>query len=352
MLLDPVSSLMMDEAAPVAGRVLVLDDVDGALTRAVADAGAEVRTWCDDVRDLADVPPPFRVHGTIPGDWLPDLVLWRLPKSLSAVEDYAEYLAHRLPEHARVVAGGRTKHMTPAQTMLLARQFTDVSASLGRQKSRVLRATGATPQPRRWPLRRYLPEVGLTVLAHGAVFNTNRLDDGTRLLLRTLTRTAGEGTRRGMAVPPRGHRPAARGTALDLGSGSGIIATWLAQRGWATTATDVSLSAVVSTRMTARANDVRVGVRRTDGLEGIAASSFDLIASNPPFHRGTAKDSTPTLRMIEQAAGVLRPGGEFWMVFNSHLPYLDALRRNIGITTVEAQDRHYIVTRSLKDTEA
>lgn len=337
--LDPVASLMLDEAGALQGRILVLDDSGGALTRAIADAGADVLTWCDDLRDLRHVPPTHRIDA-LPAGWSPDLLLWRLPRAVAAVEDYAEHLALLLSPQARIVAGGRIKHMTPAQNTALARQFTDVSASLARQKSRVLHATGARPRPRRWPKRRFVPEAGMMVLAHGAVFATNRLDDGTRLLLRTLARTAGE---------PGSAAPGTRGAALDLGSGSGIIAAWLAQRGWATQATDVSASALASTRLTARANGVQVSARLGDGLDGVGPASLDLLVSNPPFHIGAAKDSTPTLRMIEQASTALRPGGELWLVFNAHLPYLPALRKHVGVTTIEAQDRHYIVTRSLKD---
>ena len=338
--LDPVASLMLDEAGPLPARVLVLDDVDAALTRAAMDAGAEVRTWCDDVRDLDAVPPAVRVTGVLPPDWSPELVLWRLPQALSAVEDYAEYLAGHLSPEARIVAGGRTKHMTVAFNVALARQFTTVSASRGRQKSRVLHITGARPGPRRWPGRRYLPEVGVTAIAHGNVFNTNRLDDGTHLLLRTLARAAGDPVLDGRT---------SRGTALDIGCGSGIITAWLAQRGWTTTGVDTSLSAVASTRLTARANTVRVNVRRADMLAGTRPGSIDLIVTNPPFHIRAAKDSRPTLGLIAQAAHALRPGGEFWIVFNTHLPYLPELRRHLGVTTVEAQDRHYLVARALKE---
>jgi len=338
---DPVADLILEEAGPLTGRVLVLDDVGGALTRAAAAQGADVLAWCDDLRDALEVPASHRLLGPPPAGFVPDVVLWRLPKSLAALEDYAEFLATLLPPHTRVLAGARTRHMTPTQNTVLARHFTDVSASLGRQKSRVLRASGARPAPRRWPLRRYLPEVGLTAVAHGPVFNTNRLDDGTRMLLRTLSRV--------LPDPEPNHHPPARGKAIDLGSGSGIIATWLAQRGYAVTAVDVSQLALISTRLTARANHVHVGVRRADGLVGIPPGSATLIATNPPFHRGTAKDSLPTLAMIRSAGAVLRPGGEFWTVYNSHLPYLPELRRFVGVTTIEARDRTYTVTRSMKE---
>ena len=338
--LDPVSSLMLDEAGPLPARVLGLDDPDGSLVRAVAELGVEVRGWADDVRAEAAIPPELRL--TEEADWPPDLVLWHLPRSLSALEDYAQILAARLPAHAQVIAGGRVKHMTTAQNAVLGRSFADVSASRGRQKSRVLRASGPVPGPLRWPQRRYLPEVGLSAVAHGNVFATNRLDNGTHLLLRTLARLA----------DPADGGPPTRGTALDLGTGSGLVASWLATHGWITTATDVSRAALLSAQLTARANHTEVALRRADGLAGIAPESFDLIVSNPPFHRGAAKDSSDTFAWIGAAAPALRPGGELWLVFNSHLPYLPALRRHVGTTSIEAQDRSFIVTRSLKEPTA
>ena len=341
MTLDPVAHLMLDEAGPLQGNVLVLDDIGGALTNAaLTHTDVQVLTWCDDLRNVRDVPAPNRVTGELPRNFVPDVVLWRLPQALTAIDDYAEFLAEHVGPQTRIIAGGRIKHMTAAQNTVLARHFTDVSASLGRQKSRVLRASGPKKAPKRWPMRRYLPEVGVTAIAHGNVFNTNRLDDGTRLLLRTLERTIG----RPLARPGI----QTRGAAIDLGCGSGIIATWLAQRDYVTTAIDISMMALLSTRMTARANGVQVDARRRDGLFGVSPGSIDLIACNPPFHRGPAKDSGPALEWIAQARDVLREGGEMWTVFNSHLPYLPELRR-IGVTTIEARDRHYIVTRSLKE---
>lgn len=345
MSVDPVASLMTDEAGALTGRVFVLDDVDGALTREAVRQGADVRAWCDDVRDQAHLPRAHVSERSPSPDWVPDTVLWRLPRSVSGVEDTAEMLAGWLRPDARVVAGGRVKHMTPAQNVALGRAFGSVTASLGRQKSRVLHATAARPVPPRWPMRRYIPEVDLTVIARGDVFNTNRLDDGTHLLLRTL----------GRVMPsPLPHPPTTptAGVAIDFGSGSGIIATWLAVRGFAVTAIDVSQHALHSTRLTAAANRVSVGTRRADGFGRTPPSSADLIVSNPPFHRGAAKDSSTSLDMIRHAGEVLRPGGELWIVFNSHLPYLPALRRHVGVTTIEARDRTYIVTRSLKQPES
>ena len=57
-----------------------------------------------------------------------------------------------------------------------------------------------------------------------------------------------------------------------------------------------------------------------------------------------AKDTTDTLRMFDDAARVLRPGGQLWCVFNSHLPYRKELNVRLGRTQVAAQDPHYTVT--------
>lgn len=328
---DAVDRLLLDEAGKPGGRVLVVDDAGGVLTRSLLAAGVDVRAWCDDLRDERDVPEGVRTPTPAPADgWRPDLVLWRLPKALAALQDTAERLSDALTPGGLVLGGGSTKHMTRTQNDVLARSFATVTASLARQKARVLRASGPMRPGSSWPRSHHLGEVGLTVVAHGGVFAMNRLDDGTRLLVRSLGRGLADGAGR---------------RALDLGCGSGILAAWLAQRGWDVDASDTSAAAVASTTLTAAANTVTVAARQADGLEP-TASGYDLVVSNPPFHRGTGKDSTPTLAMIRSAADALAPDGELWLVFNSHLPYLPELRRHVGPTEVVAQDRHYLVTRS------
>ena len=56
-------------------------------------------------------------------------------------------------------------------------------------------------------------------------------------------------------------------------------------------------------------------------------ASLDAIVTNPPFHQGFAKESADTLAMFSGARRVLRPGGELWCVFNSHLPWRRELER-------------------------
>lgn len=218
---------------------------------------------------------------------------------------------------------------------VLADSFDHVWAGLGRQKSRALHASGARPVTPSWPRESTVEVPGgpLRLRSHGAAFAAGRLDDGTKLLLEALSRADGGWRDR---------------EALDLGCGTGILAGWLAREGAAVSAVDSSAAAVRSTIATAAANGLPVTVHRATDLSFLADASLDVVVCNPPFHKGAAKDSTPAFQMIAGAARVLRPGGELWLVYNSHLPYLRALRRQLGETAIVRRNRHYTVTRSIR----
>jgi 16S rRNA (guanine1207-N2)-methyltransferase len=78
----------------------------------------------------------------------------------------------------------------------------------------------------------------------------------------------------------------------------------------------------------------------------------DLIACNPPFHLGTSVHSGASVKLFRAAGRVLRPDGQVWTVFNSHLPYRGQLTRAIGPTRVVGQNAKFTVavsTRSPRD---
>ncbi|NHB85385.1 methyltransferase [Tessaracoccus sp. HDW20] len=95
-----------------------------------------------------------------------------------------------------------------------------------------------------------------------------------------------------------------------------------------------------------RGRDQRVGCGRDlgAGLDGYADQSLDAIVTNPPFHQGVAKDSSDTIAMFDEATRVLRPGGQLWCVFNSHLPYRKELNVRLGRTQIALQDPNFTVT--------
>ncbi|WP_374928991.1 class I SAM-dependent methyltransferase [Kytococcus sedentarius] len=318
--MHPIDQLLWDEAPREARAVAVLDAPD--LVGSARALSQDVRVWCDDWRDAHRVPEDLRVEpGELAGV---DLALGHLPKSLDALDEQLAALGD--DPGLTYLGGARIRHLNRSMNDVLARHFGEVTASLGRQKCRVLRARrplDGVSSPA-WPRTRIDEGLGLTLAAHGATFGGARVDRGTRLLLQYLD-VAGQDV-------------------LDLGCGNGVIAAALARSGHRVQARDVSWSAVAATRATAAANGLEVDVSWGDGLAGLPASSLDAIVTNPPFHRGFAKESADTLAMFTDAARVLRPGGQLWCVFNSHLPWRSELQRRLGPTRLVTQDRHYTVT--------
>ena len=349
---DATDRLLLDEvAAEIAAHpdgVVVVDDGHGALTLgAVALHGATgVRVHQDGlVGELALAANAGRTG--LGGSYrsLPELgpelvrgarvVLAKAPKSLDALRELTQVVAADADPAVTLFVGGRVKHMTHAMNDVLGEGFDAVSATLARQKSRVLVARGPRSVQRSFPACREHADLGLTLCAHGAAFAGAKVDRGTRALLEVLPG----------AVPEAA-------TALDLGCGTGALAVALAatRPGLQVTAADSSAAAVASAAATVAANGLadRVRVVRDDAASSLPDASVDLVVCNPPFHAGAAVSETLAQRLFTGAARVLRPGGKLLSIYNPHLPHREALRRIVGPTRQVSRDRTFTVTVSTR----
>lgn len=370
---DASDRLLLDEAASVLDgcpedSLVVVGDRYGALTLgAAALHGARgIRTVQDALtgeRALALNAERTGLAGTFTSVGLDAaglagarVVLVQLPRSLDALDEIAALVAAHADPGVVVLAGGRVKHMTRAMNDVLGRYLTTVEARLARQKSRVLVASGVRahdgarsgdgapragagggPATNRWPASEHHADLDLTVCAHGAAFAGTRVDHGTRILAGHLAAMAPSAT-----------------TAVDLGCGTGVLAVLLARArpGLTVTATDDSAAAVASAAATVAANGVaeQVTVVRDDVLASMADASADLVVLNPPFHLGATVHTGVAHRMFADAGRVLRPGGELWCVWNSHLQYRPALERAVGPTRQASRTPTFTVTVSTRPT--
>jgi 16S rRNA (guanine1207-N2)-methyltransferase len=352
---DASDRLILDEAARAlaaagAGEVVVLEDHYGALTLgAAALAGARgIRVHQDALsgeralaRNAADAGLAAAYRSLELGEELlagARVVLLQLPRGLAALDELAGAVARFAAPGVVVFAGGRIKHMTVAMNEVLRRHFGELQVSPARQKSRVLVASVPLPPQAggpAWPRTAEHPDLGLTVCAHGAAFAGTAIDIGTRYLLEFLDRM----------------KPDAQ-AAVDLGCGTGVLAAALARRRPAlrVIAADQSAAAVASARATMAANSVadRVSVVRDDALGSLPDASAELILLNPPFHIGSSVHAGIALKLFEDAARVLRPGGELWTVWNTHLGYRPALTRIVGPTRQVGRNAKFTVTVSTR----
>ncbi|MGI5188091.1 class I SAM-dependent methyltransferase [Promicromonospora sp. CA-289599] len=407
---DATDRLLLDEAAPLIAQdpdgVVVIGDRFGALSLGALALGArDIRVhqdlitaeaalsansarvsevlWDGHARAAANAPVPHEpapigltVRDTFDSHLLEGarLVLLQLPTSLAELTEIAEHVARYADPAVTLLAGGRVKHMTHAMNDVLGASFAQVSASLARQKSRLLiaREPRSDVGPLTYPVTARLtdreilaatgapeesPDAGLTVVAHGAAFAGATLDLGTRFLLAQAGRwpelTDAPGTQGTPADSPFGPDYLdGRPVAVDLGCGTGILATVLALRypRAHVIATDRSAAACASTAATLAANGVRAAVVRGDAgdLLPVPDGSADLVLLNPPFHDRAALSTDAAHRMFAAAGSVLREGGELWTVFNTGLHYRGALQRAVGPTEHVAQNPKFTVTRSLR----
>ena len=102
------------------------------------------------------------------------------------------------------------------------------------------------------------------------------------------------------------------GRALDVGSGEGADAIWLAQRGWTVTAIDISDVAVSRAREAAESAGVSVEWITGDALQApLPARSFDLMSLQYPALPKAAGE--PAVRALLET---VRPGGLLLAVYH------------------------------------
>jgi release factor glutamine methyltransferase len=149
------------------------------------------------------------------------------------------------------------------------------------------------------------------------------------------------------------------GAVLDVCSGSGALAVAAALAGArSVTAVDVSARAVLTARLNARLNGVRVEAVRGDLLDAVPGRRFDVIVSNPPYLPSEADELPPrgrarhteagaggrTLldRLIDAAPRHLAPGGVLLVTHSSvnGEPATLARMRAAGLEPTVAERRH------------
>lgn len=110
----------------------------------------------------------------------------------------------------------------------------------------------------------------------------------------------------------------APGTALDLGSGQGDDAIWLAGRGWRVTAVDVSAAALAlgADRAAAAGINGTIEWERHDLALSFPAGSFDLVSACY-LHSPVA---FPRERVLRSGAAAVAPGGTLLIVGHAGVP--------------------------------
>jgi release factor glutamine methyltransferase len=115
---------------------------------------------------------------------------------------------------------------------------------------------------------------------------------------------------------------------LDVGTGTGALALFAAQKGASTTALDIAPLAVKTTRDNAHMNQLEVAVHQSDLFGQLAATEwFDYILVNPPYYPKAAHSDAEKAffagegltyfdRFFEQVGMYCRLNTRIWMILS------------------------------------
>lgn len=284
----------------------------------------------------------LRAHRSWPqsffGDWFTtedrfDAVALTLPKEKGRLSMELAMIASLLADDGVVFLTGHNDAGIRSANKQLSERLTNVEVVDYRFHCRLLRADrGPAPiepsMPEAWRTESHAVAGGrsLTFFTYPGVFSHRALDDGTRMLLDALQ-------------VPTGAR------VLDVGCGSGVIATTCALAGAQVDAIDVDAWALRATRETLDANGVGAQVWPSDVYSDVG-EKYRVIVSNPPFHTGVKTSRDVASSLIDEAPAHLERHGELWLVANRFLDYLDRLRSAFTHVEIAAEDKRFRVYRA------
>jgi 16S rRNA (guanine1207-N2)-methyltransferase len=268
-------------------------------------------------------------------------IVLSLPRSKERLDMMTACLADRLTPDGELWLAGENRAGIRSAAKRLRRTFGQVATVDRARHCALLRASAplgngafeANCYATRWQAD--TPAGPLQIGSWPGVFAHGTLDGGTRRLLEALPE-----------MPP-GAR------VLDFGCGCGVVGAFLLARqpDLELVLIDSDAFACRSARETLALNESRAQVIASDGFSEVDGD-FDCIVSNPPFHLGHRASASLTPALLAPAGNFLRPGGQFVLVANRHLPYMPWLVETFERTRVLLADNHFqvIACRGMKET--
>lgn len=337
----PATGILLDEAEtfPPNGRWLVLGG-EAALANGLARIGDGIDWRAIDVRERDRAGAKVVVIDEIDiHEGTYDRVILQVPPDRALTRRWLLTAWDALQPGGELLLAGANAEGGKSATADTRMIFGEGDESY-RQKHRIARVV-RTSGPQDWPTwaepdgirpgswQSFEVDIAgqrVTFQTQAGVFAGNRLDAGTRLLLDHLS--VDQGSR-----------------VLDVGCGAGILGIAASRQGAGEVVlVDANLLAVETSARNLAALGVTGLATPSDVFSGVPGERFDLIVSNPPFHRGKQVDLAVADALIDGAPAHLRPGGRLLIVANAFLAYGKRMQRVFRqVETIVATRQYHVL---------
>ncbi|MEO1271403.1 MAG: methyltransferase [Myxococcota bacterium] len=262
-----------------------------------------------------------------------DAALIRLPKGRQAQEMVLHAAASVVRPMGHIYLYGTNDEGIRSMGKRLQQMFGAAQTIDARKHSRVYQAPreaeieGLKPRLADWALQWTLELEGISRpwLSYPGLFAHGRLDDGTRLLLKTLPSN----------LP---------GCVLDYGCGTGIIGAAILHRQPQAQVEliDIDALAVAAARTNVPGARVTLGAN----LDAVQIGTYGLIVSNPPIHTGKGEDHRVLEHLIAKAPSHLTTEGVLMMVLQRRVHVEHLLEPRFREVSIVGESSRYRIWRA------
>jgi len=317
-------------------KLLLINDSFGALCK--ASESREIYCYSDSYvskmaieQNMPSTPNLLNDLNDLKGDY--DLVVIKLPKNLSFLEDILIQLTRFLPKSTPLIFSGMIKHMANGHFDLINKYIGETSTSLAKKKARLIFANLEKEEAQSiYPLSISIPQWNKDLQNESNLFSREKLDIGTRFFLENI---------------PRGDFK----NILDLGCANGLIGLKAKQLNPSATIhfVDESYMAIKSARANYQNSfDDSAIYNWTNCYEDEDFSEVDLVLCNPPFHQGNTIGDFIAWQMFKNSFQKLQRGGKLIVIGNSHLRYNLKLKKIFGNCKIINQNKKFHILESTR----
>ena len=333
---DPFSALfqVLSARGDAAGRTLFLNAVPGARLEGLGHNSLLIQSQYTDAHAL--MAQGWRVDPDIPAQDEFDQAIMLVTKHHDETRaQTASALLHLKDGGFLTVAGANDAGGKRIEKDFMALGLVPVSES--KHKSRVVQAQKTSDanleQAQLWVQQgQWQPVLGGRYISRPGLFNWDKIDRGSLLLTESLPATlAGRGA--------------------DFGCGYGYLSVHVLHtypRVHHVTAYDADAHAIEACRKNTKFAGNRIECVWQDLTQLPAQRDYDFIVMNPPFHEGAATQNQLGVNFIRTTAFCLKPGGQLFMVANTHLPYEDTLKTFFADVTLLNKGKGFKIIKAIR----